>query len=379
MSLSSISQNTVNLHREAMHLCDRALAAQKRGNRKSQLGLFRKAFEKEREAALSFQDALDDEPNRSVLLRSAASLALRAEEFREAERMTALALAGHPPAEIAEELYDLWDQIQFHRHLHVQGVRLTDADLQLTLTGDDVAPGFVNNREFIQRVNATEKLMIRTAERQMGLPYRDSGKANAEVSEYVRLYLSAPRAASFAVTLKLGLPERQLTFANMEFPVVYQPEKIIDEFLGCIDLFNQNENEALAERIHDDAYYRNFVGLAELLAPDGARVRTVGLTVVRPLGETIVALRRTPQSFVRASEHERPPEEVVVTGVLNFADGRREKGKISIEDDGGARHPVIVPPGLMDDIVKPLWKERVSIRGVRGARGVELSQIQRAE
>ena len=52
-------------------------------------------------------DQLDFEPTRSVLHRSAASLAVECLQLREAERLIGRALAGNPPPDIADELRDL--------------------------------------------------------------------------------------------------------------------------------------------------------------------------------------------------------------------------------------------------------------------------------
>ena len=59
-------------------------------------------------------------PRRGATLRlvlftlpaSAASLALECGDYREAERLIAVALSGEPPDEIAEELRDLLDEVQ---------------------------------------------------------------------------------------------------------------------------------------------------------------------------------------------------------------------------------------------------------------------------
>ncbi|MCL4203791.1 MAG: hypothetical protein KJ000_14920 [Pirellulaceae bacterium] len=56
---------------------------------------------------------------RSVLHRSAASLALNCEEYRLAEKLLAVGLAGDPPPEIAEEMRDLLEQIYARRELLV--------------------------------------------------------------------------------------------------------------------------------------------------------------------------------------------------------------------------------------------------------------------
>lgn len=100
-------KKAIKLHREAMDLADQALAAQRRKARNEATQLFRQAFERERAAAILFVNDFEAEPTRSVLLRSAASLALDCQEFREAERLIAAALWGNPPAELYDELREL--------------------------------------------------------------------------------------------------------------------------------------------------------------------------------------------------------------------------------------------------------------------------------
>ena len=102
-------KNAIKLHREAMDFADRAEAAQRRKARAEAAQLFRQAFDRDREraAAVLFVNDFDAEPTRSVLLRSAASLALECREYREAERLIAAALWGNPPVELYDELRSL--------------------------------------------------------------------------------------------------------------------------------------------------------------------------------------------------------------------------------------------------------------------------------
>jgi hypothetical protein len=103
---------TVNdYHEHAMELADRALEARRRGNGKAAQEYFQEALADERRAAEMVAPDLDAEPTRSVLHRSAASLAVECGELREAERLIAVALSGMPPDEIAEELRDLLQQV----------------------------------------------------------------------------------------------------------------------------------------------------------------------------------------------------------------------------------------------------------------------------
>lgn len=117
------------LHKEAMDLAEMALVAKLRGDLTQANQLFRQAFEKESQAARLVPDEPSAEPTRSVLYRSAATLALDCREWREAERLIAAGLAGDPPEEIAEELRELFTTVRVQRHLDLAGaVRDTEAD-----------------------------------------------------------------------------------------------------------------------------------------------------------------------------------------------------------------------------------------------------------
>lgn len=100
-----------DLHERAMELAEVALAARRQGDTTNARRLFQEALDYERRAAEVVIPDLAAEPTRSVLLRSAASLAAECGEWREAERLIAVALSGNPPVEIAEELRDLLEQV----------------------------------------------------------------------------------------------------------------------------------------------------------------------------------------------------------------------------------------------------------------------------
>jgi hypothetical protein len=74
--------------------------------------LFRSAFEHERKAAELLEDDLDYEPTRSVLYRSAATLARDCQDYGEAKRLIQKGLMGRPPDDIAEELKELLDLVK---------------------------------------------------------------------------------------------------------------------------------------------------------------------------------------------------------------------------------------------------------------------------
>lgn len=118
------------LHQQAMDLAEAAAVARLRGVPEQAAQLTRQAFEQEARAAALIASQLDAEPTRSVLHRSAASLAIECCELRAAERLIATALSGYPPLEIAEELKDLFIQINLSQYLKRQGIHIDLNELQ---------------------------------------------------------------------------------------------------------------------------------------------------------------------------------------------------------------------------------------------------------
>jgi hypothetical protein len=113
-----------HLHREAMQHADAADRARRQGDSRPASEELRQAFDLERQAAALIAGDLSAEPTRSVLHRSAAALALEFGAYREGERLIAAALAGNPPEEIAQELRDLLEQVNFEHHLALRGITL---------------------------------------------------------------------------------------------------------------------------------------------------------------------------------------------------------------------------------------------------------------
>jgi len=100
------------LHRHAMQLADEADAARKRGEPDVATRLIRAAYEAEKKAALRLADRSEAEPTRSILLRSAAYLALENGMGTEAGELAERALEGHPPPRVEAELRTLLANIQ---------------------------------------------------------------------------------------------------------------------------------------------------------------------------------------------------------------------------------------------------------------------------
>lgn len=359
-------------HEKAMDQFEQGLLARMTGKPDDAERLFRIALDLELKAIEQAHKEAVPEPTHSVLRRSAASLAINCSEFRIAEKLIAEALAGEPPVDIADELRDLLENVYFNRHLNLRGIALTPDEIQLSVAGKAVGFGFALSDLFVERIENTSRLIYRTVERRLRRPFRETGTIAKAVREYCQLFISVPRPASLAISLKVG----RLTAQSYD-PEIVGVTDIIDDVLDGLDLLNEGKTEELRDRIQDDAYYTNFVSLTKLIAPDGDDLSVVGFTSLRYGKERRVALTRPaekikiapPKTYVSAGE-----EHVAIRGRLLFADALKTK-QIRIVDSQGKQHAINVPLGMMADIVKPLWETDTIVKASRLGETLILEDI----
>jgi tetratricopeptide (TPR) repeat protein len=115
---------TTELHDKAMEFWDEGFFAKREGKTALANEKFRKALELETQAAERLKNKLNEEPSRSVLYRSAASMAMSCKEYRQAEKLIATALAGNPPEEIAEELRDLLEEVNLRKKSRIKSKQI---------------------------------------------------------------------------------------------------------------------------------------------------------------------------------------------------------------------------------------------------------------
>jgi hypothetical protein len=350
------------LHIKAIELADLAFIKRFNGLFDEAKVLFKQAFELEKTAAQASIDEKIGEPSISVLLKSAASLAINAEEFKDAEKLICLALYGEPPFEIAEELRNLMEDLNFHRHLKLQGVSLGSTELQLVIAGNGIGYGMAKSELIFDRINIFEKLTFRTVERKSGKQFRASGDVSKAIKINFQPYLSVPRAASFAFTIRLGGLTKQMKLEGFENSV-----EIVEDIVENIELVNSADFENLRKKIPDNTYYKNFVALSKELAPDGDDVSLVGLSIIREGKQKDVQFTRV-RSEINATSYDNETnvevikeKNVELTGRLFAADEDKNNIRLRLED--ASTYSVTVPDGL-GDIVKKYWGEQVKIKGV---------------
>jgi len=360
------------LHSEAMDLAEKAMIHRARGEVESAKKYLLNALKKEENAARLAVENGVPEPTRTILLKSAAHLAVDAGEIRLAERLIGTALAGDPPEELAEELRSTFEEIGFHRHLDLRGVELQDNDLQMVMVGDAVAPGMVASDQFIKRVETFQSLIYRTSESDQGIEYRERGDPKQEIEKPLQMYVSVPRAASFAVSLKVASQKGQAEFSFAESSVV------VDHLMNRLGMFERAEYEFLSKEIPKKEYFDNFIRLATDLAPDGKLVKMVGFTTQRGMVEKRLEMRRSPKTdgmlAVFVPSNERRP----VKGKLFYFNENNEGTlTIKLRTDDGFEYRLKADTDLLTKASKHVGrKSGVTVTGVQTSRAtIEFDEI----
>lgn len=348
------------LHTRAIEIADHAFIEKFGGRLDRASDLFREAFQIEKEAALLAKEENIGEPSISILLKSASSLAINANLLDEAERLICLALYGCPPFEIAEELRNLLEELYFQRHLQLQGIQLNPTELQLVIAGRGIGYGMAKSDLVFDKLSAFEKLTLRTAERKTGRPFRSKGDVPKVIKINFQPYLSVPRAASFAFTIRIGAPTQQLRLEGLD-----DSAEIIEDLIDNISLVNRGEFDGLKSKIIDETYLRNFISLSKELAPDGDEVNLVGLTIIKNNEKKDVQFTRLRNEII-FDDYEvndafnEKEDSIELIGRLFAANEEQSSIKLKIEGEGN--YSIIVPDGL-SDIVKKYWGEQVKVKG----------------
>jgi hypothetical protein len=359
----SSGANIRTLHHEAMRIASLADKAMANNDGLNAIAMYAEAFSKEKEfvTALLVTDA--NSLTKSVMIRSAATLGYLAGQNRDAEKLVAIGLSMDIPHKIAEELRDLYENINMSRHLELRGIKLSTTEFRMVIHGNIVAHGIAPSQEIKSRQEIAEKLALRTAERIKNKPFRSKGNVDSEIREMCRLYQYVPEAASFAIVFRLGDGTHQTSiFGEQSFA-----ERTIQEMYNGLEAIAAKDSSKLSELIPDPTYRSNFLHLAKGLAPDGDRIKMVGFTVSNGQKPESFQMTNT-QAEISKSLHDVYGAFSALSE-LDSGDPLSVKGELRMADDSGKRASIkivgqssqtkiTVPEGLAD-IVKIHWGAEV--------------------
>ena len=353
-----------SVHRQAMEFAEAAFLAKLNGDSQKEQEYNLQALEKEREAANAIDRHYDLEPSRSVFYRSAATLAFRCNQLREAERLAACALSSeYVPSEIAQELRELLDDINCHRHHELHGITLHPNELQFSMEGPAIGHGFAQVSLVKSRVEKISSLLDQTMSRLLN-PSIDHSILRSQSHDGL-IYLSAPVAASYAINFRVGTMQLSLPEIEQSVPSVELSARVIDEFLTCIEFVDKRDVENLRQKISNDAYSRKFLSLVKEIAPDGKNIHSIGFTT--PDGDrertiTFSTPRANLKDLAIADSTISSNDNIEICGVLLEANATKQKsGSIQVIDDSKDKYTIQVPREKMSEMVREMFGNPVTV------------------
>lgn len=379
--------NPEELHEQAMQLADEAFLLKVQKQDDKAVSLLLEAANLEMEAANALDNSPASEPSRSILFRSAASLAYDAADYKFADRLIAFGLTGFPPPEIERELKNLYEDVNFMRHAEARGVDIADDGFVMTVSGKSTSYGGALVEDVIDRLKFLRTTFYRTVERLMGLEFRTRGPAQKLIQEHYDLYLKTQVPGSFGVYVQLGFPDPQIhAWPELTLQKPVDPTELINEVMACLDLWEREKTDQLKDRIKDEVYFDNFVSLATQLAPDGEDISSVAFVSKQQDAPKPVVLRteqkkakqRTKELASSTKTTDKDDDGFKIGGFLLYAKtpmDKRKFGTIQIVDNStGQRESIKVPIGLMKDTVQPYYEEIVEIEGYIDDKGKKVLQ-----
>lgn len=363
-----------DLHHQAMEALCLSDVARMRGDAGQARDHLAQALDLETKAAMMYADQLETEPTRSILFRGAATVAMRARDWRAAERMVSFALSGNPPDAIADDLRNILEDAHFGRHLLAENVAIADDEIDITIAGSRVGYGIAPMEEVFQRAEVLQALVVRANERLGEIPYRRHGRPSREIAKKSRIFVQTARAASLALRLRIGSDQHVLEGMS-------EASRVVSDLLQSLDAFEKRDDRALESVIPDEAYRKSFVLLARQLAPDGKSVKAVHLATQGHDARLMVSLvkerEKEPKAAGPRTESAEEPH-VAYTGELRLLDSTNEESEyfLLIGDDGENRR-LFAPAELMSDVIPLLYKHRVRVTVRKDGRRLVCEDMER--
>ena len=342
--------NSTQLHQDAMARVEDALVARRRGAHERARELFQAALALELESA----EQVTSQPSRSILFRSAAWLALEAEDPSEAERLAACGLADRGvPNRVKDELRAVAEEARLRLHRPLPPPTAASS-LTLHVEGPEVGYGTAAPSDIEPRKDALQHLVVRTAERHAGQAFRRRGIPPASLTRQLQQRVSYA-AGSMVVQLTLGGDRPTLWDENAA---------IVEDVRNCLARFGEGGSDALRETIPDETYRENFAQLATRLAPDGRRVTSVDVAIATASGPLpVVRLRKRSANEGPAKAPRLGPALETFKGPLRAADETTNKNTIKLLLGDAPYKTVSIDVGdaVMEDIVRPLYGHMVRV------------------
>lgn len=271
-----------DLHKKAMALVNDANQARESENFHIAKELLKKALVIESQAAMTLFNNFKAEPTRSVLFRSAATIAYNCEEYETAERMVHCGLSSsNVPLEIKEELNKIKEELDTvivmnddsrNAYNYLQVLRKSAINIRLKPATPKYSEAvFIEDIMGVLRVvkNSFQCFVEESFIQQFGFEkYGD--KTNKVLSRLTKdfplLYVNS-KFASFGASI--ATDATVITNSNYEKDIIEWKKNVFDEFKNDVIYFDYQSDknlDTLKEKYSDEARNAIYKGIVDIFS-----------------------------------------------------------------------------------------------------------------
>jgi hypothetical protein len=202
----------IDIHDSAMILADEAAEARRRGDDERWILKLREAYRREEQAARLLEPIAESEPTRTILFRSASSMAFRSGDYQEACNLAYDGLSAGSPEEFAAELLDVLNDAKFRLQLVERNLTLVEREVTVSLRGPRVAVGLAPARQATLILGRIEKLLRGHVENY--LQKHASTERPGDPQKQFEVFIRPLPVEEFAVAFRLALNEQLGVFGS---------------------------------------------------------------------------------------------------------------------------------------------------------------------
>lgn len=328
--------------RRAEELVVRGEAAWAEGQHAMARTLFQEAAELEEAVAIAAPTSLPRA--RTAIAIAAVSLYYRANALARAKKV-AYGLLGADEGLTRQGVIEL-ERLVDRCSRESEAQRLVgDASMvpvEMKLEGGEVGVGVALASDVRKRRDALERGLMRTAELEAGVGYRDRGESELDRYDEIRLFEVPPLAASYGVRFFVATGTQQ----RMESERRVTPEQVVERFFELAKAAEEGP-DAVRAMVPDVQYAHAFVSSFAEIAADGEQVANVAFSAPTwRLRTPTVALGPEQRRRLRAAPppvaaREPNPKEKVLHGILTKVE-LRETGHFLVLDMGNGSEEIVL-------------------------------------
>jgi hypothetical protein len=346
-------------------------------------GEWREAYDLYAQAAEAEELALGNLPSDKrrtlgITAVSAASLWLMARNTANAQRIAYTWLGGTVlPSFAVAQMRDLLQTIWGEEMRAASNVKFLPGDVTVSIAGGEILYGGAPLDLILRKVEEIRAVVVRTVEMKLGLPLRKNRPPAESTTGYFQPWLIQQPAGSYQFAVRVRQPDQQ-DFFDRALPLV---SSVAMTALEILRASIEDPDGELVHTVPDPDYRNTFLKLVRNLAPTGKgfeRLTVGSLTASAAPVVMVAAAREALNATIRrrtlTESQQAGSEPTIIRGILRGLSLNNDWLLLSVTTQDGELEEVRIHDvgESLDDVIGPMVNRPVIVNAFRKRGGVKL-------